>query len=51
MVGFVWCVRHAAAAEEVSILSQNDFVVIVIVFGVLFAIVGLMVVVEDPTGR
>ena len=42
---------HAAAAEEVSILSQNDFVVLVIVFRVLFAIAGLTVIEEDLVGR
>ena len=41
MVGILWCVMHAAAAEEASILSRNDFVVLVIVFEVLFLIVGL----------
>ena len=42
---------HAAAAEQVSILSQNCFVVLVIIFGVLFAMVGLAVVVKDLSRR
>ena len=47
-----WCVTHAAAAaEEVSILSRNDCVVLVIVFGVLFSIVCSTMVAEDPECR
>ena len=44
MVGNFAFVTHAAAAEQVSILFRNGFVVLVIVFGLLFVMVDLTVV-------